>query len=116
MKRGDMFSRVMEEYGSEEVNMNEGRVADKKADDVVALAEVKKGTQKLMQDEERLTGTVPWSVYSNYIAYAEGWPIVPLFLLGIMSQGAQGGFIDDECQWPRCANCCLVTNTIVLGL
>ena len=71
---------------------------------------------KLMQDEERLTGTVPWSVYSNYIAYAEGWPIVPLFLLGIMSQGAQGGFIDDECQWPRCANCCLVTNTIVLGL
>ena len=42
MKRGDMFSRVMEEYGSEEVNMNEGRVADKKADDVVALAEVRR--------------------------------------------------------------------------
>ena len=92
MKRGDMFARLMEEYGSQEENMNEGSAADKKTDNIAVPAEAKKATQKLMQDEERLTGAVSWSVYSKYIAYAGGWPILPLLLLAVLSQCAQGEY------------------------
>ena len=96
--------------------MNEDPVTDKQAGSSAVAAEAKKARQKLMQDEERLTGAVSWSVYSKYVAYAGGWPIVPLFLLAMMHQGAQGGFIDDERREPQCADCCLVASTIVLGL
>ena len=116
MKRGDMFARLMEEYGSQEENMNEGGAADKKTDDVAVPAEAKKATQKLMQDEERITGAVSWSVYSKYIAYAGGWPIVPIVLLAMMYQGAHGGFKGDERSEPQCVDCFLVAKTIVLGL
>ena len=116
MKRGDMFARLMEEYGSQEENMNEDPVTDKQASSSAVVAEAKKATQKLMQDEERLTGAVTWSVYSKYIAYAGGWPIVPLFLLAMMYQGAHGGFKGDERSEPQCVDCFLVANTIVLGL
>ena len=116
MKRGDMFARLMEEYGSQEENMNEDPVTDKQAGSSAVAGEAKKATQKLMQDEERLTGAVTWSVYSKYIAYGGGWRIVPLVLLAMMYQGAQGGFIDDERRWPQYADCCLVASTIVLGL
>ena len=90
MKRGDMFARLMEEYGSQEDNMNEDPVTDKQAGSSAVAGEAKKATQKLMQDEERLTGAVSWSVYSKYIAYAGGWPILPLLLLAVLSQCAQG--------------------------
>ena len=100
----------------QEENMNEGGTVDKKTDNIAAPAEAKKATQKLMQDEERLTGAVSWSVYSKYVAYAGGWPIVPLFLLAMMYQGAHGRFIDDDRREPQCADRCLVASTIVLGL
>ena len=116
MKRGDMFARLMEEYGSQEENMNEDPVTDKQAGSSAVAGEAKKATQKRMQDEERLTGAVTWSVYSKYIAYAGGWPIVPLFLLAMMYQGAHGGFKGDERREPQCVDCFLVANTIVLGL
>ena len=90
MKRGDMFARLMEEYGIQEENMNEDPATDKQAGSSAVAREAKKATQKLMQDEERLTGAVTWSVYSKYIAYAGGWPILPLLLLAVLSQCAQG--------------------------
>ncbi|TBU42097.1 multidrug resistance-associated ABC transporter [Dichomitus squalens] len=89
MKRGDMFARLMEEYGSQEEDKRDDATASKKADDVAAPAEAKKATQKLMQEEERLTGAVTWSVYSKYIKYAGGWPVLPLFLLAVLAQCAQ---------------------------
>ncbi|KAI1798261.1 multidrug resistance-associated ABC transporter [Ganoderma leucocontextum] len=91
MKDGRMFSRLMEEYGSQEENKMEEDVEAKQEDKIPILAEVTKSTpgQKLMQDEERLTGAVTWSVYSKYIAFAGDWTILPLLLLVVLSQGAQ---------------------------
>ena len=52
MKRGDMFACLMEEYGSQEENMNEDPVTDKQAGSSAVAGEAKKATQKLMQDED----------------------------------------------------------------
>lgn len=89
MANGRMFARLMEEYGSQE-NKKEGVVDVKKDNKAAVPAKVEKGTQKLMQDEERLTGAVTWSVYSRYIGFAGGWTILPLILFAVLSEGAQG--------------------------
>ncbi|KAI1798260.1 multidrug resistance-associated ABC transporter [Ganoderma leucocontextum] len=89
MKDGRMFARLMEEYGSQEENKREEVVDAQQENKIVVPAEVKKGTQKLMQDEERITGAVPWSVYSKYIAFGGGWTVLLLFLLVALSQAAQ---------------------------
>ncbi|PIL27467.1 ATP-binding cassette transporter [Ganoderma sinense ZZ0214-1] len=88
MKDGRMFARLMEEYGSQE-DKREEVVAGKQESKLGAPAEFKKGTQKLMQDEERLTGAVTWSVYSKYFAFAGDWTVLPLFLFVVLSQVAQ---------------------------
>ena len=91
MKDGRMFARLMEEYGSQEENKREEEAAEAKQDSKEAVpTEVKKGAEKLMQDEERLTGAVAWSVYSKYFAFAGGWTVLPLFLFVVLSQAAQG--------------------------
>ena len=66
MKDGRTFARLMEEYGSQEEDKREEVIATKQESKLVVPAEIKKGNKKLMQDEERLTGAVTWSVYSRY--------------------------------------------------
>ncbi|PIL27466.1 ATP-binding cassette transporter [Ganoderma sinense ZZ0214-1] len=56
MENGGMFARLMEEHGGQEENKRE-EVVDRKEDKTI-LAEAEKDTQKLMQDEERITGAV----------------------------------------------------------
>ena len=69
MRDGDAFSKLIDEFGTMEKKEKKGEKKEgegeveldagkdkKKKDNVVAA--------KLMQDEERETGTVSWSVYS----------------------------------------------------
>ena len=96
MTDGHMFARLMEEYGSQEENKREEAPEAKQESKLAIAAEAKKGTQKLLQDEERLTGAVSWSVYSKYFAFAGGWTVLPLFLFVVLSQAAQG---TSHCIW-----------------
>jgi len=97
MANGPAFSRIMEEYGNlekEEDDETKAAVKKKKkeGEDVsVEEAGAKKGNAALMQNEERNTGAVTWSVYTKYLRFAGGvvWAPVILSLL-FLSQGAQG--------------------------
>ncbi|KAM5532134.1 hypothetical protein V8D89_014227 [Ganoderma adspersum] len=91
MKDGRTFARLMEEYGSQEEDKREEVIATKQESKLVVPAEIKKGNKKLMQDEERLTGAVTWSVYSRYFTFAGGWTasVLPLLLFVTLSQVAQ---------------------------
>ncbi len=92
MKDGRMFARLMEEYGSQEESKTEEVIDAKEENKIAAPAEAEKDTPKLMQDEERLTGAVSWSVYSKYLGFAGDWTILPLILFAVLSEGAQGMF------------------------
>lgn len=93
-KDGNLFSRLMEEYGSiEEANKEQGKAAkvETKQDEATTTAAtpiIKKG---LMQDEERNVGGVSWSTYNRYLKYAGGiiWGPVIVLLIAL-SQGAAG--------------------------
>lgn len=84
----------MEEYGKQE---QEEKTNDDGLDQKPAVAtadktpDSKKARLGLIQAEERLTGSVLWSVYSEYLRFAGGlvWaPIIVIFLT--LTQGASG--------------------------
>jgi hypothetical protein len=101
-----VFSRLMDEYGSLELEADEEK--DKKAkkgdrkekkglgpDD----ASTEEGDPKkakdaaLMQIEERNTGAVTWGVYRDYLRFAGGLIWAPAILLMIsLAQAAQGEY------------------------
>lgn len=92
MKDGAAFSRLMDEYGSLEREIQDpSKVrkgdADEKADDIGET----KANAALMQVEERATGSVEWSTYAQYLRFAGGivWAPILLFFLTVM-QSAQG--------------------------
>ena len=89
----------MEEYGSLEkqdeanaaIDATEQKVEDANAESASPGRPIKQETQALMQEEERYTGAVSWSVYTRYFNYAGGFLVFPLILLWItLVQGAQG--------------------------
>lgn len=94
MDNGQMFSRLMEEYGS--LDKQEEAAATEEVPEVLAKVKGKaaapeKAHQTLMQEEERLTGAVAASVYTKYFKYAGGVTVFPLIMLFlVLSQGAQG--------------------------
>ena len=88
-----LFSRIMEEYGSlDKVSVEEKVVKN----DGTALSDggdgpIKTSQAGLMQAEERLTGSVSFSVYAGYLRFAGGILWVPIIIsLLILSQAAQG--------------------------
>lgn len=91
LKNGKVFSRLIEDYGTEDAGLNVKSVvtvAETQAEEGNADKEV---IAALMQAEERKTGAVTWSVYTQYLRYAGGlyWaPVIVLFLA--LTQGAQG--------------------------
>lgn len=87
-----LFSRVMDEYGS--LEKEKGDVERKKSDDKTADG-AKKDTKKvnLMQDEERLTGSVAGAVYAKYFRFAGGLVRLPVILVLLAGyQGSNGTF------------------------
>ncbi|KAI0826665.1 multidrug resistance-associated ABC transporter [Trametes gibbosa] len=91
MDDGEMFSRLMEEYGSLEkqeanaiIDKPDLKVKDKKAKGP------EREHQTLIQAEERLTGAVSFSVYTKYFKFAGGATVFPMIMLWlVLSQGAQ---------------------------
>ncbi|KAL8287275.1 hypothetical protein RQP46_003727 [Phenoliferia psychrophenolica] len=77
IKNGDAFSRLIAEFGSStKGKKSEEETLDELAEEVTdekAVTELKKKPRadgvigaKLMQDEERETGSISWSVYTHY--------------------------------------------------
>lgn len=86
-----IFSRIMDEYGSLERDEETASGADSKIDagDIKGDVTVKKDI--LMQEEERVTGSVAWSTYRDYLRSAGGLIWFPIFLgLLILAQVASG--------------------------
>ncbi|KAF9019789.1 multidrug resistance-associated ABC transporter [Hymenopellis radicata] len=75
-----IFSRIMEEHGS--LEREEKAETDESAKAVSADVKIdsleKKGT--LMQEEERVTGSVAWSTYRDYMRFAGGLVWFPIFV------------------------------------
>ena len=102
MENGHAISRLMEEYGSLEQQQEEEPPAEEKktaatktvgADSTDAPLVKPTQAQGLMQQEERLTGSVSWSVYAKYFKYAGGLLWFPFIILCmILAQGSQGAF------------------------
>lgn len=89
------FARMIEEYGNIEREKEKAEAAVvEKVDESTALGASKESDAEqpgLMQEEERLTGSVSWRTYRTYFRYAGGlaWVVVIFLLTGLM-QGAQG--------------------------
>ena len=96
MKNGQEFSRLVEEFGSnEKTESSEETVKeDGKIVASVKSVEVAKGKEaqvQLMSEEERNIGAVPWSIYKQYLKHAGGviWTVI-IFVLLALYQGASG--------------------------
>ena len=90
-----LFSHVMEEYGTqdkdkdEEIEEKEGEKEEKKDADGDKSKDGK--ATHLMQEEERLTGSVSTTVYAKYLRFAGGLIWAPVILAMLIAyQGAQG--------------------------
>ncbi|OBZ78499.1 Canalicular multispecific organic anion transporter 1 [Grifola frondosa] len=86
------FSHLMEEYG----NLEQQDTEIKDSEDTEKFAEplerdeAKSQEGALMQAEERLTGSVSYSVYAKYLRFAGGLAWAPtIILLLVLYQGAQ---------------------------
>ena len=92
-----MFARLIEEYGSQEKQKEEPAVDDPQRPAEVAkavlpeAAQAAEDPQGLMQEEERMTGAVSWSVYAGFFAFSGGFVgFTLLVLFTVLAQGAQG--------------------------
>lgn len=86
---------MIEEFGNAEQEKQKAEAAVvEKVDESTALGASKESDQeqpRLMQDEERFTGSVSWKIYGTYLRYSGGLSWVPLvLLLTALAQGAQG--------------------------
>ncbi|KIY65429.1 multidrug resistance-associated ABC transporter [Cylindrobasidium torrendii FP15055 ss-10] len=84
-KQNGAFAELLAEHGPTE------KAVQRRAEQAVT-AEREKETETpdaLMQDEERLTGAVGWSTYKEYLDFAGGILLIPVFLvLLVASEGA----------------------------
>lgn len=96
MSNGVVLARLIDEYGNLEQE-KENQISEKaigNVDEAKGKLEGKKAGAALMSIEERATGAVTWSTYSNYLQSAGGilWAPTILILL-TLAQGAQGYYI-----------------------
>ena len=110
MANSVLFSGVMDEYGN--LEKEKGEKEGKRAEEKPADGAKKKGKKTgLMQEEERITGSVAGTVYAKYFRFAGGLIQVPIILLLLTGyQGANGeytvdGFADNtDCGTNTVAN------------
>ena len=101
MENDGVFSKFVKEFGSkqqeEEADEVVGEVEEEKkgkdgkgSNTVAALREEFEKGKTIMQDEERNTGAVTWSVYKTYLTAGNGHILVPVLLLALLLvQGSQ---------------------------
>lgn len=94
MEKSAVFHHLMEEYGSPEQHgtTNSDTDVTTKLNDDKDQSIDKDVAAALMQEEDRNTGSVAWSVYKRYLQYAGssfGWFIIIVALLAL-TQGAEG--------------------------
>lgn len=88
---------MIQEYGNiEQEKLKAEATVVEKVDESTALGASKDSDKEqpdLMQQEERVTGSVTWKIYGTYLRYSGGLAWAPLILLltGLM-QGAQGSY------------------------
>ncbi|KAK0199743.1 multidrug resistance-associated ABC transporter [Desarmillaria ectypa] len=94
MDNSVIFSRIMEEYGTTEI---EEDTPELEKIDAIDIKTEKANTMKdkkgvLMQTEERYTGSVAWTTYRDYLRFAGGiiWAPILLSLL-VLNQCSQVG-------------------------
>jgi ABC-type sulfate/molybdate transport systems ATPase subunit len=92
-RAGGTFTQLMDEYGTEKAVNEESAESDEKPKEAAKQDGKKEGSGvKVMQDEERNTGSVDWSVYIAYAKAmgANGWLFLAAALL-ILAQCSQVG-------------------------
>lgn len=117
LDRNEAFAKLIAEHGAkqreEEANKEDTTAADEKLKDA---DKIEKGPAvHQMQEEERETGAVAWSTYTNYQRRAGGliWMPILLFLL-VATQAAQGQFIITT-KHLVLIFFCVVGNNLLLG-
>lgn len=81
LERKGRFSQLIENYGTEEKDVDEKKVATKGPNDGKIEEELAAPGKKLMTDEERAEGAVPLSVYSKYLNASGSFLWFPFLLL-----------------------------------
>ena len=118
MENSRLFSQIMDEYGSQE-SESKGPVEKEKKKERPTTPEKdssKKEQINLMQDEERVTGAVAFSVYKGYFYFAGGWFWAPIILLLLaVSEAAHGNFILPLSLKVPKANTSVVANSLFLS-
>lgn len=93
MHNSVLFSRVMDEYGNLEKEKAE---KEQKKEQEKAIDGPKKEGKKagLIQEEERVTGSVAGKIYAKYFRFAGGLAQIPIMLLLLTGyQGSSGASV-----------------------
>lgn len=92
MQDSEIFSRIMEEHGNSEHVEKDKEEEEEDVKDLGVKADLPEKKGELMQEEERNTGSVAWVTYRDYLRFAGGVILGPIFLtLLILNQVASGG-------------------------
>ncbi|KAG7091281.1 hypothetical protein E1B28_010329 [Marasmius oreades] len=93
LDNGPIFSRLINEYGQQDsAGTKTGRVKQTTLDTILKDPKDNKLAEALMQEEERMTGSVTWATYTRYIRHAGSilWAPIILALLAL-SQASEVG-------------------------
>ncbi|KAG6334059.1 hypothetical protein ID866_5033 [Astraeus odoratus] len=83
MANDGAFARFINEFGSKEDTSNKADEAKEIIEEKASQKDAIKG-KGIMQEEERNTGAVRWSVYRQYLSAARGGVFVPLLVLSLV--------------------------------
>ncbi|KAK7049860.1 hypothetical protein VNI00_005290 [Paramarasmius palmivorus] len=92
MQNGPIFSRLISEYGQQNMDAGRGRKEQITTDAADKDDGISKARDALMQAEERSTGAVTWSTYTRYLKHAGtiAWAPIVLALLSLTQASEVG--------------------------
>lgn len=95
-----VFSRLMDEFGNLEKESEE-KAAKKDDDKVADPAKDKAKKVGLIQEEERLTGSVAGQVYAKYFRFAGGLVRMPVILVLLAGYQGASGMLSSFCAFSH---------------
>lgn len=102
MEGSIVFSKLVEEYGSQDqAEDGEGTKKKKEGKEVDEGGDAGKGTQELMQTEERNLGSVEWNVYGRYLKFGGGVIRGPMILIILVLMQVGQGMANFLCRYER---------------